>query len=88
MCVLTLAGAEKKKTAVPRCFEAAVAYIQLKLRRKTVADKTNFLIQCSTAYLINLSCFIDKKTLEFNLRKARIFYSCCLCFFAKVFFEV
>ena len=24
MCVLTLAGAEKKKTAVPRCSEAAV----------------------------------------------------------------
>lgn len=39
MCVLTLAGAEKKKTAVPRCSEAAVAYIQLKLRRKIVLDK-------------------------------------------------
>lgn len=39
MCVLTLAGAEKKKIAVPRCSEAAVAYIQLKLRRKIVLDK-------------------------------------------------
>lgn len=87
MCVLTLAGAEKKKIAVPRCFEAAVAYIQLKLRRKTEADKTNFLVQCSTAYLINLSCFIDKKTLEFHFRKTRIFYSCCLCSLAKRFFK-
>lgn len=33
MCVLTLAGAGKK-IAVPRCFEAAVAYIQLRLNRK------------------------------------------------------
>lgn len=31
MCVLTLAGAGMKKIAVPRCFEAAVAYIQLRL---------------------------------------------------------
>lgn len=39
MCVLTLAGAEKKKIAVPRCFEAALAYIQMKLRRKNILDK-------------------------------------------------
>lgn len=85
MCILTLAGAEKKKKiTVPRCFEAAVAYIQLKLRRKTVADKTNFLIH-SIAYLINLSCFIDKKTLKFHFRKTRIFYSCFLCPSAKSF---
>lgn len=75
---------KEKKITVPRCFEAAVAYIQLKLRRKTVADKTNFLIH-SIAYLINLSCFIDKKTLKFHFRKTRIFYSCFLCPSAKSF---
>lgn len=72
MCVLTLAGAEKKKITVPRCSEAAVAYIQLKLRRKTVADKTNFLIH-SIAYKINLSCFIDKKTLNSILGRPEYF---------------
>ena len=34
MCVLTLAGAGKKKIVGPRCFEAAVAYIQLRLNGK------------------------------------------------------
>lgn len=84
MCVLTLAGAGKKKITAPRCSEAAVAYIQLKLRRKTVADKTNFLIH-SIAYLKNLSCFIDNKTLKFHFRKTRIFYSCLFALLQRAF---
>lgn len=88
MCVLTLAGAgKKKKITVPRCSGAAAAYIQLKLRRKTVADKTNFLIH-STAYLINLPCFIEKKTLKFLFGKTRIFYSCFSLPFGKELFNI
>lgn len=46
---------------------------------------SNLLIQYSIAYLINLSCFIDNKTLKYKFRKTRIFYSCCLYSFAKSF---
>ena len=87
MCVLTLAGAEKKKIAVPRCSEAAVAYILQKLRRKTAADKTNFLIEYSTASLINLSCFIDKKTLDSILGRLEYFTVAVSVLLQRVFFK-
>lgn len=54
MCVPRLAGAEKKKKLYPD--EAALAYIQLKLRRKTVAGKTNFVIQylvCNKSIMVH-----------------------------------
>lgn len=77
---------KRKKITVPRCSEAAVAYIQLKLRRKTVADKPQLSHTFYSIFnnLIMIS-FIEKKTLKFHFRKTRIFYTCFLCPLAKSF---
>ena len=61
----------KEKIAVPRCFEAIVAYIQLRLNRKKLHKIRQALqVHYSIGYLINLSCLLDNKTPEYNFRNS------------------
>lgn len=60
---------QEEKIAVPRCFEAVVAYIQLRLNRKKL-HKAGEIVHYSIGYLINLSCLLDNKTPEYNFRNS------------------